>query len=74
MFPGDLEDPAESELERDYPGFEEEETDYENQFEDAYDGAGDLAAEYLEDGQDEDNFPEFEDYEKHTGTKHSGGH
>ena len=71
---GDEEDPAETELERerDYPGFEEEETDYENQFEEAYDGAGDLAAEYLEDG--EDNFADFEDYEKPTGTKHSGGH
>ena len=31
---------------------EGEETEYENQFEDAYDGAGDLAAEYLEDGED----------------------
>ena len=68
---GDEEDPAETEMERDYPGFEEEETEYENQFEEAYDGAGDLAAEYLEDG--EDNFADFEDYEKPTGTKHSGG-
>ena len=49
---GDLEDPAETEDERDYPGFEGEDTEYENQFEEAYDGAGDLAAEYLEDGED----------------------
>ena len=54
---GDGEDPGETEDERErgYPGFEEEEeTEYENenQFEEAYDGAGDLAAEYLEDGED----------------------
>ena len=56
-FPGDLEDPAETEEERDFPGFEGEETGYGDQFEEAYDGAGDLAAEYLED--DEDMYPDL---------------
>ena len=70
-----MEDPAETEHEReDYPGFEDDETDFGNQFEEAYDGAGDLAAEYLEDANLEDNFPDFDDYEEPGGTKHSGGH
>ena len=72
IFSGDMEGPAETERDRDFPEFDEQETEYEDQFEEAYDGAGDLAAEYLEDG--EDNYPDFGDYEEPTGTKHSGGH
>ena len=50
---------------------EEEDTSYENQFSEAYEGAGDLGEEYLRDG---DNYPGYEDYDENTGLAESARH